>query len=360
MKWYQVAQESELNTPALLVYPDRVQDNIDRALEIVGTPERIRPHVKTHKMLEVGRMQVQSGIKQFKCATIAEAEMMAMAGAKDILIAYQLLGPRVTQLVRLKGAYPDCRFASLVDCDHGLGELSQHDHSFDIYIDVDVDHHRTGIPVGPKFDQLIDRISDLINISLIGFHAYDGHSRNPNLVERTKVCDEGIAPLLPYLDKYPELSIVTGGSPTFLVHAQHERRQCSPGTFVFWDHGYQSKFPEYRFNYAAVLATRIISKIDDDTFCFDLGHKHVASEGSPPQIIFFDTPLFEPVSHSEEHLVIQFKEKVPYQVGDVLYGVPRHICPTVALYPAAMVVNNHHITDHWQVIARNLELSPTP
>ena len=143
-----------------------------------------------------------------------------------------------------------------------------------------------------------------------------------------------------------------------MVHAQHQHRQCSPGTFVFWDHGYQSKFPEYEFNYAAVLATRIISKIDYYTFCFDLGHKHVASEGPPPQIIFFDTPAFEHISHSEEHLVIKFNDETNYQVGDVLYGVPRHICPTVALYPSASVVKDYIVVDQWEVTARNLELSP--
>ena len=102
MKWYQLNNPDTLDTPALMVHPDRVISNIRRAKEIVGDINRLRPHVKTHKMLEVGKLQVKEGIKKFKCATLAEAEMMAKAGAESILIAYQLVGPRPSQLSQLK------------------------------------------------------------------------------------------------------------------------------------------------------------------------------------------------------------------------------------------------------------------
>ncbi len=358
MNWYTVHQEEKLNTPALLIHPNRVESNIRKAIRLVGSPKRLRPHVKTNKMLEVGQLLVKYDIEQFKCATIAEAEMMAIAEAKDVLIAYQLLGPRVNQLAVLKNKYPNCTFSSLVDCVQGVKQLQtiETDQKIDVFIDIDCDHHRTGIPPGSQLDQLIVYINNAQRINLVGFHVYDGHANSSELTTRTDVSDKGMKPLLPYLKTLPELKLVAGGSPSFMVHSQHTSRQCSPGTFVFWDHGYQSKYPEYQFDYAAVVATRVISKIDIHTFCFDLGHKHIASEGKAPQVAFFNTPPYQQMIHSEEHLVIKFEEDMELEVGDILYGVPRHICPTVALYPHAEIIQNNEITDRWNVLARNLEL----
>ena len=359
MNWYQVNNEAQLNTPALLIYPDRVSKNIDRAIEIVGNVERLRPHVKTHKMSEVGQMLVQKGILKFKSATIAEAEMMAQAGATDILIAYQLVGPRISQLRTLKERYPKTQFSSLVDCQRGVEFLLKdipNTMTMQVYIDTDVGHHRTGIVPGDKLDHLISLIQSTQQIQLLGFHAYDGHATDIDIEVRTETSDRGINQLLPYLDRYPFLQLVAGGSPSFAVHAQHKNRYSSPGTFVFWDHGYQTKYPQYGFEYAAVLATRVISKIDTHTFCFDLGHKHVASEGANPQITFLNGPPYHQLIHSEEHLTVRFDTEMSLEVGDLLYGVPRHICPTVALYPSVEVINKNEVTNQWVVTARNLSL----
>src|SRR4029077_4696005 len=79
--WYAIADVAGVPSPALLVYPDRVRENIARMLAIAGGPARLRPHVKTHKLPQVVRMQLDAGITKFKAATIAEAEMTAAAGA---------------------------------------------------------------------------------------------------------------------------------------------------------------------------------------------------------------------------------------------------------------------------------------
>lgn len=361
MNWYQLTNESTLDTPALLVHPDRIQQNIDRAIEMAGSHDRLRPHVKTHKMLKVAEMQVASGLTHFKCATIAEAEMMAQAGAKDILIAYQLSEPRIGQLARLVQNYPSSSFSSLVDNQgsaRSLGEKFTENSPAKIFLDIDAGHHRTGIPAGPELDELIRTMEASPTLTIRGLHVYDGHNTDPSLEKRIALSQAALAPVLPYLSQHPDWELVTGGSPSFGAHRLHNDRRCSPGTFVFWDHGYQQKYPEYEFVYAAVLATRVISRIDEQTYCLDLGHKHVASEGAAPQITLFGTPAYEQVIHSEEHLVIRFEEAMNLEVGEVLYGVPRHICPTVALYDSASVILNHVVTDRWEVTARNLTLSP--
>ena len=86
--WFAVSNSAEVPSPSLLVYPERVEENLRRMLAAVGEPERLRPHMKTHKMPEVIRMHLKQGITKFKCATIAEAEMTAGAGAQEVLLAY--------------------------------------------------------------------------------------------------------------------------------------------------------------------------------------------------------------------------------------------------------------------------------
>ena len=85
--WYRIANEAEIPSPALLVYPNRIVHNLHRMVEIAGMPARLRPHVKTHKLPELIGMQLSLGIDKFKCATIAEAEMVAGSGGMDILRA---------------------------------------------------------------------------------------------------------------------------------------------------------------------------------------------------------------------------------------------------------------------------------
>src|SRR5688572_2285908 len=115
MTWYSVDNVAEVPSPALLVYPDRVERNIRRLIDIVGDVRRLRPHVKTTKMRDVVRLHLEAGISRFKCATIAEAEMTADAGAADVLLAYQPVGPNVARFVRLGQAFPSTRFSAVVD-----------------------------------------------------------------------------------------------------------------------------------------------------------------------------------------------------------------------------------------------------
>src|ERR1700761_3158251 len=115
MEWYTINNIRQLDTPALVVYPDRVQENISRAIALAGDPGRLRPHVKTHKSPAVTRMMLDAGIRQFKCATIAEAEMLAVEGAPDVLLAYQPTGPKIDRLGAMIRKFPAPRFSCLID-----------------------------------------------------------------------------------------------------------------------------------------------------------------------------------------------------------------------------------------------------
>ncbi|MEM1123249.1 MAG: alanine racemase, partial [Bacteroidota bacterium] len=127
MEWYEVKNIDQIDSPGLLVYADRVAKNIDRMIEKVGgNPERLFPHVKTHKMAEVVAMQLAKGITKFKCSTIAELEMVADAGATEALIAYQMVGPKIERLRNVALAFPAVTIASLVDNVTTAKELATH------------------------------------------------------------------------------------------------------------------------------------------------------------------------------------------------------------------------------------------
>jgi D-serine deaminase-like pyridoxal phosphate-dependent protein len=106
---------STVFSPGLLFYRDAIRHNIDRLIARVGDPKRLRPHVKTHKTREIVRMQIAAGITKHKCATIAEAEMLAGVGAADVLLAYNLVGPNCMRMAQLIGGFPGCRFSTVVD-----------------------------------------------------------------------------------------------------------------------------------------------------------------------------------------------------------------------------------------------------
>ena len=86
MSWYQLENPELLDTPCLMVHPETVKENIQKMCVIAGDAKRLMPHVKTHKMEAVARLHLEHGISSFKCATIAEAEMLAKAGAEEVLI----------------------------------------------------------------------------------------------------------------------------------------------------------------------------------------------------------------------------------------------------------------------------------
>ncbi len=150
--------------------------------------------------------------------------------------------------------------------------------------------------------------------------------------------------------KLDEVKIIAGGTPTFTVHALNKEEYCSPGTCLLWDYGYDSLLAEQPFEFAAVLITRVISKPAKGIITTDLGHKSVAAENPISKRIFFlNLEDYEVKSQSEEHLVIEVKDTEKIKVGDILYGVPYHICPTVALYDEANIIEKGAVIDQWKI-----------
>jgi D-serine deaminase-like pyridoxal phosphate-dependent protein len=378
--WWEVTEVAELPSPSLLVYPQRVEENLRRMLAIVGAPERLRPHIKTHKMREPIELLKRLGVTKFKCATIAEAELAVNTGVADLFLAYQPVGPAARRVAELVRQFPLVRFS--VACDDAaairglsvamtsipdqkssrarLARASQRE--IEVLIDLDVGQHRTGVPAGPAAVELYRLVASLPGLKPGGLHAYDGHLSEADPVQRARACESAFAPVAALRDEllaagFSVPRIVAGGTPTFPFHASREEVECSPGTCVFWDAGYANKLRDLDFMPAALVLTRVVSKPDAHRLCLDLGHKAIASEMPHPRVKFLGLEEPQPVIHSEEHLVIETGHSRQFNVGDCLYGIPWHVCPTVALHSEAYVIENGRVIGTWQVAARQRRLT---
>ena len=363
MTWYEIQNADTVASPALLVYPDRVVDNIRQTIRLTGHPaeggpNRLRPHVKTHKMRAVTDLLLAEGIRQFKCATLNEARMLAEAGAPDVLLAYPLVGPAVDRLARLRAEFPAVRFSCLVDAETSAQRVSDvfTANPLDVYIDLNVGMNRTGIDPADA-PGLYAFCQSLPGVTVVGLHGYDGHIHDTDLTHRTRRADEtfaladGVRRAIANAHGVT-LALVMGGTPTFALHARHPDVTVSPGTFVFWDAGYGQMLPDLPFAVAAVLLMRVISVIDGQTLCLDLGHKSVAAENPLPRVVFLNQPDAVPIGQSEEHLVVRVADAHRHPPGTVWYGVPVHICPTVNLYDTVSVVVDNQCVGEWPVTAR--------
>lgn len=368
-EWYTLTNPDLTDSPALLIYPNRIQENIQEMVKIAGDANRLVPHIKTHKMPEVVKLQMKAGIHRFKCATIAEAEMLATTGVDEIILAYQLNTSKALRFLQLIKQFPHIRFASLIDNMSSAQLLNnlfaKEGFTARVYIDIDDGMHRTGFPVDGEIIGLYKQVNSLTKIQCLGFHVYDGHFHDKAFPERKELANAAIQQLMNAVVEIqsgglsmPE--VIAGGSPTFTVHALNPKLFCSPGTCLLWDWGYSQKLKEQTFLHAAVLITRIISKPVEGRITTDLGHKSVAAENPIDRRVFFlNVDNYKVISQSEEHLVAEVSDEdwKRLKVGDVLYGIPYHICPTVALYDEVQVVEVGGVTQQWQVVARKKKIT---
>ncbi len=361
-----LANEADIPSPSLILHWDRVEANLQRTLAIAGDPARLRPHLKTHKLPQIVARQVALGITRCKAATIAEAEMAAAAGARDILLAAPLIGPNAARFLALQAAFPNVTFAALADDADAVAALNAAAlaaaQKVTLLLDLDVGQGRTGLPPDAQAAAFYRHLATLPGLIPGGLHAYDGHLHQPDPAERAAACDAAFAPVAALRHQlesagYPVPLVVVGGTPTFPMHARRPGVECSPGTCVLWDAGYAAHLPDLDFLPAALLLTRVISRPRPDRLCLDLGHKAVASEMPHPRVLFPALPEARVLMHNEEHLVLETPRAPAFPVGSVLYGIPWHICPTIALHSHVLVAQGSEPLKSWPIAARARKLT---
>ncbi len=226
--WYQISNAGEVSSPSLLVYPDRIESNIRKTIEMAGGVEHLRPHVKTHKMAEVIKLQMKYGISKFKCATISEAEMVARCGAPDILVAIQPVGPNIERFFKLKQEFHDLKISCIADNEEVIIQLSDMARKTTmethVWLDINNGMNRTGVIPGEKAARLFKRIMDSPMLIAEGLHVYDGHIHESDFSKRQHICNDSYLPVISLIEELKNegispINVVAGGTPTFPIHA---------------------------------------------------------------------------------------------------------------------------------------------
>ncbi|MCL2092871.1 MAG: D-TA family PLP-dependent enzyme [Treponema sp.] len=367
---YHFDGEEEIPSPALVFYRDQIERNTDGVIALAGNPERLWPHVKTHKTREILLMQMEKGISRFKCATIAEAELCARTGAPHVMMAYPLVGPALGRFAALRQNYPQTCFWAIGDDLGQLQLLSQAlaktpGDPLPLCIDVNMGMDRTGVALD-SLAEFYTQARTIPGLRVRGFHCYDGHLGIENQDERRRALSSPLEKLLSIIEdlKKEDLKnageeeplLIMGGSPSFPLHAEHRGVYLSPGTLFVNDYNYSRKFKDLDFPPAAAVLSRVISHPTGKTFTLDAGHKALGADSPLPTRGFLPSlPQAIPILHSEEHWVWQLDQGPLPPLGTVVYIIPGHICPTVALYPQALVVSEApgRQIEYWDIAARN-------
>ena len=367
---YSFEGQEGLISPTLVYYKDIIEANVDKILEIAGGPEKLWPHMKTHKMANMLKFLMSKGIDKFKCATIAEAEVAAKAGAKRLIISYPLVGPNIERIIALIKAFPQVDFYAIGEDFGCLSKLSEDAVAaglkVNVLIDVNSGLNRTGVPLR-DLESLMAKLATLPGIEMHGLHWYDAQFGDADPNVRDKNISESNAALEKLFDHlretYPKLDIIAmGGSPEFAYHAKFDYpyRYLSPGTVFIQDWGYSVNYPEMPYLPGAALLTRVISNPETGFFTLDLGTKAIASDNKICRGLIVGLEHYKEVFQNEEHWVFRMEpgyEADAPKVGDEMFVIPSHICPCSQLYPEVPIVEDHKLKEFWTVDARNRKIT---
>jgi D-serine deaminase-like pyridoxal phosphate-dependent protein len=314
------------------------------------------------------KLQMQLGITRFKCATIAEAEMLAECNVQNILLAYPLVGPNIARFVLLEKTYPHLYFWAIGDDFNQiklLGECSNKNGIVTkVLIDMNLGMNRTGISVNEAV-AFFEKCSTISGIELNGLHCYDGNHGIQDITKRQAAVDKVVNEIQIIKDQIASKGLdcsvlVMGGTPSFPCHAKYPDVYLSPGTLFISDFGYSSKYLDMNFIPGATILTRVVSHPQKGYFTLDLGYKGIAADPQGSRGYVVGLEHYIDVGQNEEHWIFKMEEGYENQtpgIEDVLYVIPTHICPTSALYPDVLVVDNGEIVDTWTVTARNRKIN---
>jgi D-serine deaminase-like pyridoxal phosphate-dependent protein len=360
MPAFMLANSQAVPSPALLFGLEAIRSNLQHLLALAGSPDRLRPHMKTHKTKEITRLYLDHGITRHKCATLMEAKVLAECGAPDVLVAYPVVGPNVRLICGLAKQFSSTRFSVLVEhaaAVEALNTEARHQRTeLGLYLDVNVGQDRTGLSAEAAVELANQLPSSPVNLR--GLHLYDGHNVAVEQHQREEIVRQTLARGLALRERLGRrnLELVFGGTPGFLAYSQqiHEPDiTMSPGTCILHDIGYARKYPELGFQPAAAVLTRCVSRPGPRRATFDVGTKAICSD--PPagqRCVLLGLENAQAVLHNEEHLVLEGDEAATWERGQATYAMPAHICPTVAMYDTALVVERGVIAARWAIAAR--------
>ncbi len=369
---YRIDHVDDVLTPALAIYPEVIESNIQCTLRLLGgNPDRWRAHIKTAKLGYTLRMLLQRGVRSFKCATTLELVTACENGAADVLLAYPVMGANARRARELVDQFPDVRISVLAENDEQLRQWQGS--RIGVFLDINPGMNRTGIEQrdGDRVIRLITSMRD-VGVPFRGLHYYDGQFGHVAEPERTAAAHAGYDRLLELAGEirrrgFQVAEILTAGTPAFPSSLSYKGflgkdfvHRVSPGTIVYCDATSLAQLPrEYAFEPAVLVVSRVVSHPVETIATCDAGHKAVSADAGVPTCVVVGHPELTPLAPSEEHLPLQKKERKGPRVGEILYLLPRHICPTVNNFDFALLVKDGRIEAVEKVSARGRE-APLP
>ena len=367
---YEVSSVEDVMTPALLVYPEIIASNIERTVELLGgDADRWRVHIKTAKLGYTLRMMVERGIRNFKCATTLELLVACQRGASDVLLAYPSIGANARRVREIVEQFPRVRISVLAENEEQVRQWRGS--RLGVFLDINPGMNRTGL-VQSHGEEVVGLVRAIGAgaLEFRGLHYYDGQHRAPDERERTAAAHDGYHRLLEIVKEIARIGVrvtevITAGTPTLPSSLSFEGfraagfvHRISPGTVVYSDASSLAQLPkEYGYWPAVLVLSRVVSHPRAGIVTCDAGHKTVSADSGVPTCVVLGRPELTPLSPSEEHLPLELERGATGpQVGEALYLLPRHVCPTVNNFDDALLVRNGEIESVEKVSARGREM----
>jgi len=352
-------KKEELDTPALCLDIEVAEANLERmAAFFVPLPARLRPHFKTHKTPILAQMQLASGAIGVTCAKLGEAEVLAQAGIRDILIANQIVGAiKMARLVNL-AAYTEVMVA--VDDVDNVAQLaaaaSAKDVSLRVLIEVNVGMGRCGVAPGKAALALAKEIVARPSLRFEGMMGYEGHAvMIPDLAERRRVVEEAMASLIATRDLIEEAGILVpivsgGGTGTYAITGRYPGvTEIQAGSYLTMDSRYHREVGMTEFGCALTLLATVIHTRGRRAIV-DAGMKCLTREFGLP--IVAQPAGWKAVGLSEEHGALECVDGPNLQVGDKVEIIPSHGCTTINLHDEFHVLRRGTLEALWPIAGR--------
>lgn len=354
----------DLDTPAVLIDLDVLERNIARAAEAArAAGKRLRPHTKTHKCLQIARMQVEAGACGLTVAKLGEAEVFVAGGFDDVFIANEVIGAR--KMERLGALAARAEVSVGVDSLEGAEALSQAAHlagrPLAVRIEVDTGHHRAGVRTVDEARALACRISEIPALKLTGVFTHEGHVYDPDPDRRRQICRAAAARIVeaaraiePYAPGCVETSV--GSTPGFAeMVAQPGVTELRPGVYVFHD-TMQVGLGAAPTDCAMTVLATVVSRPDRATALVDAGTKSLSGDRGPDacrhgMVLEYPDARFDWASEEHGHLDLKASAAVP-RVGEMVRIVPWHACACTNMHDALVAVRGEQVVDEWPVAAR--------
>jgi D-serine deaminase-like pyridoxal phosphate-dependent protein len=356
------AHKSELDSPALLIDLDALERNIETMADYIrGVPAELRPHEKTHKCPIIAHKQLEAGAIGITCAKLGEAEAMAAAGIRDILIANQVVGePKVTRLVNLT-KHSDVIVA--VESSGNVKHLSEAARAkgtrLNVIIEVDVGNNRCGTAPGEATLELAREIAGHPDLNMMGLMGYEGFCQNIiDFGERREKATGAMEKLVSTRDLLDDKGFSTeivsaGGTGTHMITAEHPGvTDVEAGSYIFMDATYSRVQGLEKYNYALTVLSTIISLPRPGVAICDVGRKAITFEPNRPMPLAksLEGVIYE--ASSEEHGRLSIEEGSGLKIGDKIEFIVSHCCTNVNLYDKYHCLRDDHLEAVWEITAR--------